>query len=385
MSDPSWHDPTIPDAAPPVAASARWSVGFLYNAQAHHILHSLPLACALSWHAEMAVTILAPSAAHLALAERLAGYYPGHRLRFRRLRVPPGLARSKPAVLLLNAPALARYDALVLPERTSLLLRRFGVRHPKLIHSFHGASGHDRADDPRLAQFDLLLAPSALRLERIAAAGIRPRAAAVTGYNKLDLIRRMGTDRPQLFPDRQPVVLYNPHHRAATSSWPVMGHQVLDHFAAQAERNLVFAPHVRLFDPPAAYRRAFRRYEGLEHLRIDLGSTASIDMTYTLGADLYLGDISSQVMEFLLRPRPCVFLNPLGIDWQGRPDFAAWRMGRVVQTLPKMAEAIRTADQWREEFTQRQEEAFAEAFPEQEIPAPVLGADAILKLLRGNQ
>ncbi|MFC0409170.1 sensor domain-containing protein [Roseomonas elaeocarpi] len=384
-SDPRWQDRTVVDAAPPDATPARWSVGFLYNAQAHHILHSLPLACALSRHAEVAVTVMSPSATHLALAERLAGYYPGHRLRFQRLRAPPGLARSKAVVLLLNATTLARFDALVLPERTSLLLRRLGVRHPKLIHSFHGASGHDRAGDPRLAQFDLLLAPSAQRLERIAAAGIRPRAAAVTGYNKLDLIRRMGTDRPQLFPNSAPVVLYNPHHRPATSSWPLVGRQVLDHFAAQRERNLVFAPHIRLFDPPAAYRSTFRRYEGLEQLRIDLGSTASIDMTYTLGADLYLGDISSQVTEFLIRPRPCVFLNPRGIDWQGRPDFAAWQLGRVVRTLPEMVDAIRTADEWQAEFAERQREAFAEAFPEGEVPAPVQGAEAILKLLRGER
>src|SRR3546814_2965461 len=49
-------------------------------------------------------------------------------------------------------------------------------------------------------------------------------------------------------------------------------------------------------------------------MHIDLGSERSIDMSYTGSADLYLGDVSSQVAEYLYRPRPCVFLNAQGVD-----------------------------------------------------------------------
>jgi hypothetical protein len=58
-------------------------------------------------------------------------------------------------------------------------------------------------------------------------------------------------------------VLYNPHHRPGTSSWHAMGRAVLDHFAARDDFNLVFAPHVRLFHPPAEHLDAFRDYAGL--------------------------------------------------------------------------------------------------------------------------
>src|SRR3546814_16391226 len=85
---------------------------------------------------------------------------------------------------------------------------------------------------------------------------------------------------------------------------------VLDLFANSNRYNLIFAPHVRLFDPPAAECYAqFERYRKLPHMHIDLGSERSIDMSYTGSADLYLGDVSSQVAEYLYRPRPCVFLN----------------------------------------------------------------------------
>ena len=41
------------------------------------------------------------------------------------------------------------------------------------------------------------------------------------------------------------------------------------------------------------------------NLRFDPGSPASTDMTYTRAADIYLGDVSSQVYEFIAEPRPC--------------------------------------------------------------------------------
>src|SRR3546814_19013401 len=73
---------------------------------------------------------------------------------------------------------------------------------------------------------------------------------------------------------------------------------VLDLFANSNRYNLIFAPHVRLFDPPAAECYAqFERYRKLPHMHIDLGSERSIDMSYTGSADLYLGDVSSQVAE----------------------------------------------------------------------------------------
>ena len=206
-------------------------------------------------------------------------------------------------------------------------------------------------DDPRLKQFDLLLAPSRRRLRRILEAGnARPERAAVVGYSKFDLVRRLGLERPSPFNNGRPTVVYNPHHRPGTSSWHAMGRAVLDHFAARDDFNLIFAPHVKLFDPPAEHLDAFRGYAGLDHVKIDLGSEASIDMTYLLGADIYLGDISSQVFEFLLRPRPCLFLNPHRLAWRDDPDFesgtsARWsrRSGRWLNGLPRRPTGSRSS------------------------------------------
>lgn len=366
-------------------------VAFLYNAQDHQILHSLPIACRLSeLEQDYEVTVLAGNDRQLDLCRELATAYPDHRLRFAKLRSPKMLAWLKqsistPKVLMLwvNRSLLGSFDALVVPERTTLLLKKMGVKRPKFIHTSHGGGAHDKADDPRLREFDLLLVPNADRLGRIAAAGnARPGHASVIGYVKFDLVRRLAEQRQALFASGRPTILYNPHHRADTSSWRLMGEDVLEYFANQDRYNLIFAPHVRLFDPPSRYLSAFTRYREHENIVIDLGSMRSIDMTYTLSADIYLGDISSQVLEFLIRPRPCIFLNAGKHEWRDNPDFPYWRLGPVVENIAEMVTAIETRDTWREDYLTAQQDAFDAAFPAVAPPPPERAASAIAAYLR---
>src|SRR3546814_16116783 len=74
---------------------------------------------------------------------------------------------------------------------------------------------------------------------------------------------------------------------------------------------LVVAPHVRLFaEASDAERAAVAKLAVPGKVMIDLASDRLFDMSYTSGADIYLGDVSSQVYEFLATPRPCLFSNP---------------------------------------------------------------------------
>ena len=108
-------------------------IAFLYNAQDHHLFHSLPIACELlRVSPEHEVVVFARNAEQLRFARRLAALYPGHhRLVFdvlRPSRLPGRLKRRKRATLLANRARLAACDALVLPERNSVFLRRLWVR-----------------------------------------------------------------------------------------------------------------------------------------------------------------------------------------------------------------------------------------------------------------
>ena len=63
-------------------------------------------------------------------------------------------------------------------------------------------------------------------------------------------------------------------------------------------------------------------------------------MTYVRMADVYLGDVSSQIYEFLRDPRPCVFVNGQRRDWRGDPAYRNWRYGPVVETAGEVLDAV---------------------------------------------
>jgi hypothetical protein len=96
----------------------------------------------------------------------------------------------------------------------------------------------------------------------------------------------------------------------AVSSRSPMGKAVLDFFKHNTDYNLIFAPHVILYQRRGRHgARLLHGYRKAPNIHIDTGSLASIDITYTDAADIDLGDVSSQDYEFPLKSRPCILLN----------------------------------------------------------------------------
>lgn len=350
-------------------------IAFYYNTQYHQILHSLPVAFALSaLRPDFDVCILASTQGHLDFIRGLQPLYPEARVQYRLLdepaafslyrRVRPFTVAPKLWTLWHNRRLFDSFDAIVLTEKTSLNLKRFGVTRPKFIHTAHGAGDRATAVDKRIAKFDFALTPGPKTAKWLLELGIiRPGHYAVGAYAKFDLVRRLRQERAPLFPAARPTILYNPHFRPALSSWPDWGFRILDQVAASDRFNLIFAPHVRLFDPPTPDSYApFARYRGLPHMLIDLGSTRSIDMTYVTAADLYMGDVSSQVYEFLLSPRPCLFLNAHGVAWQGDDRYRFWTLGPVVDDVRAVMAGLDDAFAREAEFRPVQTAAVAETF-----------------------
>lgn len=371
-------------------------VSFLYNAQLHQIPHSLPIALELAaHHPDIEVEIAVVSARHLDFATRLAASYGnGAPLRFVQLRRSwlgslrahwrGELAPNKKWTLRRNLPYFDGCDAVITPERTSLLLRRLRPQSStQLIYTGHGAG--DRAvgfaDD--LHQFDyVLFAGRKLEARLMAKQLIRPGHYCSGVYAKFDWTRACA--RPKWFDNERPTVLYNPHFEPGLSSWPDAGWKVLDYFAQSTEFNLIFAPHIRLFEPPSAraYRR-FAAYQQLPHLRIDLGSESSLDMSYTRAADLYLGDVSSQTAEFLAQPRPCLFLNPKRVAWAGDANYRSWTLGPVIDDVALLDTGLRTAIRSHGEYVDLQRDYFEDSFGDAaREPTARRGADAIAGFLQ---
>ena len=244
---------------PPVGASNTVPrpprVCFLYLAQAHQVLHSLSAAVWLSQsRPDIEVEVAATCDQVLDQARAMAAAMGSAPVRWRLLG-PAWMRRigrvggvpAKLPMLTASARALAGYDVIVAPERTTAALRALGVR-AKLVYTQHGAGDRAGPFEPRLGRFDLVFAAGDKQRDRMVSEGlIRPERCAVVGYPKFDLVDALAPVRPRLFPDDRPVVLYNPHFSAKLGSWPAWGLPILRAFAAQRRYNLIFAPHLRLF------------------------------------------------------------------------------------------------------------------------------------------
>ncbi len=378
-------------------------VGFLFNHYSvHQVPHAAPYAFELSRnHPDFEVIIACSSEQELDLARRIGGLYPGHRCRFRRLYPPLyyrmidwfvskwSLAR-KEMVLRNNLEFFRSLDAVIAAERHCMgLCTRYGLTDLTMIHTRHGAGDREGSFDDRSRDFDLTLLPGQKYVDRLTELGYLSRSHySVAGCPKFEVVRGLGTVARRFFDNDNPVVVYNPHFDQTVSSWRPMGLPVLDFFADNPDYNLIVAPHVVLFKRNMRHRASVpRKYTQIPNILIDKGSSASADMTYVLSADIYLGDVSSQVYEFLLEPRPCIFLNGHGVAWEDDPFYVHWTLGQVVDDVATgLRPALEAAFSSHRHFLPKQRQAFAYTFrTDPDTTAARRGADAMAEFLTGKR
>jgi hypothetical protein len=376
----------------------RPSIAFLFLGGAHQTLHIAPVALELDVRGVATVRLLAAGEAE---REAVVRYW-----QKRGLAAPPvellpqpvwtrllSLGRTRsPAAKLIGVLAarrlLASFDAVVAAERTCTILKRLPGPKPYLIHIPHGAGDRAKGFEPRISLFDHVIVAGEKDRERLVAEGIcRAADVSVSGYVKLAAVRGLAVEagRPKLFTNDNPVVLYNPHFAPELSSWRRFAEPLIAAFANQQDFNLIVAPHVRLFE--SASPRERRAVEALAlpgQIRIDLGSPSSSDMTYTLAADLYVGDVSSQVYEFLQQPKPCVFLDAGVGDWQCDPSFAFWNLGEVVSDPGDVLAAVVRAPGLHPQFLPRQLHARDQALGPVD-PSPIATAAHVVETLATAQ
>ena len=381
-------------------------VCFLFNHdQIHQVAHSLPIALRMVEQDGVEVTLAFGDRRLEEHVRTMAG------VAFDRFRIARLTLSSPSSELLVRAlehwvPArkialyrdnlefFRTFDALVVSEKTSLLLKtRYGLDGLQIIHTRHGAGDRAIGFNRQSARFDLVLVSGRKIARRLVEdAGMDPARIRIVGYPKFDLYRDRHIASP--FAGRRPVVLYAPHPSPKLSSYYRMGKPLIESIAASGRFNLIFAPHVMLMQrrwtltlsPPALARvpRPDPQSLASRSVLFDPGSPASADMSYTNLADIYVGDVSSQIYEFLLRPRPCLHLNAHGVEWQGNPDYAHWTTGPVIgpqdDILAGLDAAIATFPQYRPV----QEALFADTFDLGKEPAGLRAARAIMEHLDGR-
>lgn len=293
-----------------------------------------------------------------------------------------------------HLPFFASADVVVSTERTCLRLQHLlpAATMPRFVRVPHGAGDRNVTYHPDFRRFDLVLASGQKAADELVKQGILAERIRIVGYPKFDAVDLAGKRR--FFDNDRPVFVYNPHFDPHLSSWYKAGPDLLQWFARPANRefNLIFAPHVMLFRKrlhispeykvarlcPAVPEEA----RTASNILIDTDSPRLFDMSYTLSADAYVGDFSSQIYEFLAHPRPAFFL-----DMRGKPDEAEderhvfRQAGPVFDHLQDLTSAL---PRWREfvsQYAAAQQALFDHTFSRTEQPANRRAAAAIAELL----
>lgn len=374
-------------------------VGFLYNHDAaHQVAHLAGIMRALALSGRVEVVALVSRPGIEATARALVGAA-AERIAWRTLTLSTAaqslgrvadtlLPYSRVTALRQNLDAFRLLDALVSTERTCLRVKDWlGAAAPKFIYVPHGSGDRNVAYHSDLKRFDLWLVSGQKLVDAAARFGVLGAdGARIIGYPKLDGVD-MDT-RPKLFDDDNPVFLYNPHFDPRLSSVYRFGDDILALFTQHPEWNLIFAPHIMYWKKrlhislefrTAAWRREIAaRYDSMPNIRIDSGSPALIDMTYTRAAEIYIGDVSSQIYEFLATPRAAIFIDSHRAgDWQTHENYQFWHNGPVVRSVAELEALL---PRWREiaaEYRDTQQRLFADTIDRGDRPASERGADVI--------
>lgn len=351
-------------------------IAFLAISQAHQYLHWLPAALRLASRPDVRVTVLVSSrAGH----DFIKSYDPEGRLSIEQLWAPSlrthGLFTPplRASTLLLNAKKISRYPTIVTTEVTSSLLRQLPGFNSTMIHLKHGAGDREGSYNPKHAGFDLTLVNGPKDKQRLVERGLgRADNVRVVGYGKFEIVR---TPSEPLFPDNRPIVFYNSHFDRKLGTWTRHGREIVRALETIPGWNFVVAPHVK-----TRGGRTIR--SDAPNVIVDRGSVRSIDMTYTQAAAVYIGDISSQVYEFVRTPRPCIFLNLDRVDWRSDPAYSHWKLGQVIESVDELPVALGRAMELQPQFEPAQRQMFAASIDARDGAASERQAQAILAFVR---
>ena len=365
--------------------SERKTVGLLLVGGLHHILHLVPIASELEAYSNIDVEVFVCTDAEAQACQSVLTSLGADRTKTKVLK-PNALAKRvspKLSFLLSHLKVWGNLDALIVVERTSTILWYFSRRLPPFIHIPHGAGDRAKSYDRRIRHFDYVLVAGEKDKRRMIELDlVRDETCQITGYIKPFAVKRIHPNIPAVFENRQPTVLYNPHFSEDLSSWDSFGQGLLQAFAKKPDMNFIVAPHIRLFANQAdEVRKRVEVFSELENIHVDLGSSKSSDMSYTRAADIYLGDVSSQVYEFLSEPKPCIFITKPTTQWQGNPDYAHWSYGPVCQSVSDVMTALDRAMPSLPRYAQAQAKGCLAATGNQSWNPISRAADAVKSIL----
>ena len=339
-------------------------VAFFFLGETLLIPHLYPVVEALAAHADVRIDLWVSTSVHETLLREWTATLGPAPIRIRRApgyRVLHGYEDGRnpplPNKLLMLArlvPHLLRTPVVVSAEQTSLWIPTLLPLRTRFLNILHGASSMGARDGRRRRAAWRMPVPSENEQRTYLERGYDASYVPVVGYVKSAFGK--SHQRPPVFPEARPTVLYSPHWQQHRSSWWGWGAEIVRQLVEQTRYNVILAPHQRLIEGAPELRAVLEAAAQHPHVHCDIDSFAMVDGSYTTAADIYLGDTSSQAVEFMARPRPCVFLNSPRVEWQRRADYALWNCGEVIDSVDQLLPAMDRAPVLLPQFAALQKE-----------------------------
>ena len=212
-------------------------------------------------------------------------------------------------------------------------IKKNKITGPKLFYLYHGTGTRSYGFDPYLDEFDYILVPGVYHKDRLIKEKVCDKNKIIMiGQPKFDWFKKHHFSNENTFKNGNPIFYYNPHWEMDLSSYLTWRNVILDFFRKHSEYNLIFAPHPLVKHLSKKNKYSLETQKNLpDNIIIDLNSSKLIDGTYNQISDVYIGDVSSMVTEWInYRPRPCIFINAHKIKWEEDESYAMWKYGTVI-------------------------------------------------------
>ena len=228
-----------------------------------------------------------------------------------------------------------------------------------MVYTSHGVANRKYSFNDIVKQYDFILCSSHKEVEcRREKGQIDANNYCVGGYLKLDIAK---PDKEKVFSNDNEVVLYNPHWDKKLTSFFKYGFEILDYFKGHPNMNLIFAPHSLLTKRNLLLRWRLKSYKKYPNIHMDFGSKKSHNFSYLLNTDIYIGDVSSQALEFcLFGLRKCIFID---VNNKNDMEYISWKLGPVFSDEFTMEDALsEVAKTYDDSFKEKQQRILDTAF-----------------------
>ncbi|CAE6931151.1 Glycosyl glycerophosphate transferases involved in teichoic acid biosynthesis TagF TagB EpsJ RodC [Vibrio sp. B1ASS3] len=231
---------------------------------------------------------------------------------------------------------LKKMDAIIFTDLVSgRVIKRINPS-TKVIWALHGPIASSHMASKSIEKVDIILTQGRQTSECFYKSGVSKEKVKEIGSVKLSSFNSY-TDNI-IFNNNRKTVLYNPHFNSKLggTSWIKFGYDLIEYIAKSKEYNLIFAPHPNLSNN--IDRFIIDKYRNCENVIIDLGSNKVANLFYCEETDIYIGDISSQVLEFIyLKERKLIFFDDENVSDESK---RIHELGVVIERLDELSHAL---------------------------------------------